>query len=95
MVSQRGGSGKRQATERSGRNTVSRNRTGVFPEWQTKMYGNMKLAIRTTETDPELVTKTTTNGGCYYSYCAMSTTVRLQIRVFGKWITVLKWNRVC
>jgi len=52
------------------------------------------LIIRTTETDPELVIKATTNAG-YYSYYAMTTTVRLQIRVFGKWITVLKWERVC
>jgi len=57
-----------------------------------EVNGWVMLIIRTTETDPIHTRGDVVDG---IQYWMMSTTVRLQIRVFGKWITVLKWNRVC
>ncbi len=44
--------------------------------------------IRTIETDPEYI-------GTLAEVRMTFTTVRVQIRVWGRWITIMKWERVC
>ncbi len=45
------------------------------------------MRIRTIETDP---VRTIDSIGWH----CLSTTIRLQVRLFGKWITILKWDRI-
>jgi len=55
------------------------------------LLGGGDVRIRTIETDPIPVDVIIENG----IWAAMSTTVRVQVRLWGHWITLLKWEKVC
>jgi len=50
------------------------------------------VKLRTIETDPQVVNM---NDGDHWSVYRTITTVRLQIRVFGKWLTLWAYERIC
>lgn len=89
MGQEGGGNRKRSTAGPSGRCAVPCDQSGVLSAWQKENDPVMKL--RTVETDPILVMGEFNNG----AQTVMSTTVYVQVRVFGRWLTLLKYDRIC